>query len=132
MHHHPAGNPASETRAASDAGTTRHPYLHAEPGATVDTDLCASCGWPDGGDRHTSPARVPEALAALQDARRAAVAAIGARRGSGLDDSVIADLDGRIARAMDLLHGLNPRPYLIAGTLPATAQERQHALPVSA
>ena len=124
----PAGAcPASETR--SDVRASRHAFRHAEPGATVDTELCATCGYTDGGERHTSVSRVPEARQVLLAARRAAVDAIGARRSSGLDDSVIADLDGRIARAVDLLDGLNPRPYLIAGWLPATAEERQHTIP---
>lgn len=129
MHHPATTGPAPEDSATTGAGTSRHPFIHTEPGATVDVDLCVQCGRSDGDDHHITAARVPEARAVLLEARRAAVTAIGARRGTGLDDSVIADLDGRIARAIDLLDGLNPRPYLIAGRLPATAQERQHALP---
>lgn len=119
----------AEARATSAHPTTNHPFQSPPAGSTVDLDRCTACGCTAGDSHHATSARVPEARAMLMEARRAATAAMGARRGSGLDDSVIADLDGRIARALDLLDGLNPRPYFIIGVLPETAQERQTTLP---
>lgn len=109
--------PAPETRALSGAGPTRHTFQHAAPGATVDVDLCAKCGCGDGGDRHASSARIDEALTVLHDLRRWLLAERGRADVSYDRALVLAYVDGRARQLGDLLNGVSPTPFMIAGHL---------------